>query len=586
MNRKTLSFFLLTIVLLLGVLVFYQTGKFGALGYDDPVYLTHQPMVAKGLSLNGIKWAFSTFTGNLYHPLTWLSHQFDVSVFGFENLGAHHLMSVFLHLLSTVLVFSICRLLFTNYILLAGFVAGVFCLHPIHVESVAWLSERKDVLSGLFFHASLLAYVLWAKKSTTQKCGIYWLISLVFFGLAMLSKPAAVVLPAILLLVDYFPLQRCGWSKDWRWESPGIATPLVLHLKEKWAFYLIAFLFTAIGVYAQYMGSHKNFVQPFTHRMSELPSLLFFYLLRIVWPTDLNFSYPRPDTSYFMSVLSEHRIYLVAGIVLLGMIVWLIKEHLSKKRALLFGLCWFLVVLAPVLGFVQVGASFGCDRYTYLALVGPAIALGIGLPQLSNMVPNIFWKVIGACLICLYTYLSFQQTRVWKDNLSLFTNGTTAQPRSAESWTNLGTTYEKSGDYNKAIEFYEKSYQIQPHYVVATNIGIIEKNRGRDSDAREWLELALKQNPNYGPALTNMGVLLLDSPSPGSDTLVSALQYLRNGVEKQHRPDATAIYHYSRGLIRIGDHEKAKQMISLGLSLPNTSQQIREALNSLTTYLR
>jgi len=580
--RRLFPILSLLLVLAAGCFVYAKTGQFGAVDYDDPVYLTQQPGVAGGLSAEGARWAFTTLTGNLYSPLTWLSHQLDVSLFGMERLGAHHLMSVGLHLLSTTLAFALVLVLFPGRWGVAAFAAGAFCLHPLHVESVAWLSERKDVLSGLFFHASLLCYALWAGR---ERSHLLWAGSLVCFAAAILAKPAAVVLPAVLLLIDYYPLRRCGWEKGWNWDQPGLLPTLLRQLRSKWPFLLLAAASTLIGVHAQNAGSHGGqFKSPLLGRLAELPEVLAFYLERTLAPVKLAFHYPRPNHELFLGVINAHRLYLIAGVLLIAGIVWMIRSWLPSRRWALFGTGWFLATLAPVLGFVHVGTSFTSDRYTYLALLGPAAALGVGLPVLWKRIPKPLWSVLGIIILTCWTLLSERQVLTWKDNLSLFGHATRVQPRSSIAWTNYGAAHNKLGNQEAAAVAFEKSFAMQPDYVVAMNLGSLASKSGDREEAIQWHRKSLSIHPDYGPAHYRLGALLAKQAQPGTAAMTEALGHLERGARNGHVPDAAAIFAYANALLRSGQPaqvEEAKQVILYGLSLPGARADVREALEQL-----
>ena len=354
--------------------------------FDDPVYVTNNPDVFRGLTWHGVLWAFTTIHGSNWHPLAWLSHMADCEMFG-GKAGGHHLVNVGLHAANAVLLFLLVRRM-TRAVWRSAFVAALFALHPLHVESVAWISERKDVLSTFFGLLTLGAYARYAKKSivrgqwsessseasgtpatdngqrTTHHASRYYVLSLFFFALGLMSKPMLVTLPFVMLLLDYWPLGRFELTMH----KSKLETLLPL-LREKLPFFGLAGLSSAVTYWAQKIGGAVVTMQkmPLADRLANAFVSYLEYLIKTFWPARLAAYYP------FSAELPETEAILGA-LVLVGMTV--LALGLARRAPyLVVGWLWFAGTLVPVIGLVQVGSQAMADRYTYVPLVGLFVAV-------------------------------------------------------------------------------------------------------------------------------------------------------------------------------------------------------------------
>ena len=351
MSRPRLVALLLALTTLL---VYLPVTRNGFLDYDDDDYVTNNQIVQNGLTFNGIQWAFTTFHASNWHPLTWLSHMTDCELFGL-NPAAHHFINVLFHAANAALLFALLFRL-TGILWPAAFIAALFAWHPLHVESVAWIAERKDVLSTFFALLSLLSYAKFARENC--RCSFWF--ALIFFALGLMAKPMLVTLPFIMLLLDFWPIQRFNHSTIQR---------LIV---EKIPFFIITGISSLITFIAQHSGdaivSFKNV--PLPYRLENMFVAYAGYLQKIFWPENLAVVYPLPETISARAVTTAGAVLFIISV---GAWLW-------RKRApyLTAGWLWFLGMLVPVIGLVQVGGAALADRYTYLPATGIFIAFTFG----------------------------------------------------------------------------------------------------------------------------------------------------------------------------------------------------------------
>lgn len=506
------------------VAVYHPAVKAGFVDYDDPAFVTQNGYVNQGVSAVGVRWAFTgedlgrplmhEGVGNVWHPLTWISHMFDVQLFGLDQPGWHHVVSLLWHFLGMLLVFYVALALFDFLkrkdgrevrLGVAFFTAAIFAIHPLHVESAAWISERKDVLSGFFFFASLFAYL-------KGKAGL----SVLLFIPALLAKPSVVVLPLILHGLDWYRAKlTSGFS----------VKVLMREVRAKLGWWIPAGLATLLGIWVQYQGSHADFIgdSSLLSRVMTMGAALLFYLLRVVWPVDLAPHYPYPS----FGVIG----YAVSWAVVIGGLglIWRRRESYPD---LFLGVLWFVILWLPVSGLVYVGTSFTADRYTYLGLVGLAWGLGLFLGRFGKLVWFGFAMVIGVC-----AFLAFQQVKVWQSSETLFAHAAKVQPRDGLSLQNYATVLKRQGRMEEAAEFYDKAVEVNPNdYIVFYNLGQLKLSLGKSEEARNYFERSLAVYPSYYPSMVSLGRLLSKSDP------VTAQQYLQQAwTLSKERDPATAV---------------------------------------------
>jgi protein O-mannosyl-transferase len=479
LDRRTIA---VSAALFLGtLLVFSRAIGNDFVNYDDPVYVTENPRVQAGLTLDGIRWALATGAAANWHPLTWISHMVDWSLFEDDPRG-HHAVSIVWHALNTVLVFLLFRRL-TNAFWLSAFSAALFAWHPLRVESVAWIAERKDVLSAFFGLFALWAYVVYAQQRSAK---FYWL-SLGAFALGLLSKPMLVTLPLIMLLLDIWPLRRFQFA-------PRL---------EKLPFFLLAAASCAITLAVQHAGGSISAVLPLRARIANGFVAVAGYLEKFVWPNDLAVLYPHPGFWPATTVATSILLFLLVT-----------SAALSQFRArpwLAIGWFWFLLMLLPVLGFVQIGLHYMADRYTYLPILGLQLAL---LPALAKSSRQVFALaavvVLSACVLRTWSQLG-----VWKNSFTLFDHALSVTHNNYLAYNNRGLFFDRAGRLDEAMADYKQALAINPRYAEANNnLGQAMTERGRPRDGLAMFRAALDANPALLPAHNNLGNALADDGKP------------------------------------------------------------------------
>jgi tetratricopeptide (TPR) repeat protein len=479
LDRRTIA---VSAALFLGtLLVFSRAIGNDFVNYDDPVYVTENPRVQAGLTLKGIRWALTTSEAANWHPLTWISHMVDWSVFEDDPRG-HHAVSVVWHALNTVLVFFLFRRL-TNAFWLSAFSAALFAWHPLRIESVAWIAERKDVLSGFFGLLALWAYVVYAQQRGAKW---YWL-SLGTFALGLLAKPMLVTLPVIMLLLDIWPLQRLH-------SAPRL---------EKLPFFLLAAGSCAITLAVQHAGGSISTVLPLRARIANGFVAIPGYLGNFFWPNDLAVLYPHPG---FWSATT-----IGASVSLFVLVTAAALSQFRDRPWLAIGWFWFLLVLLPVLGFVQIGLHYMADRYTYLPILGLQLAL---LPAFENSRRPVLVlaavAVLSACVLRTWSQLG-----VWKNSFTLFDHALSVTHNNYLAYNNRGLAFDRAGQLDEAMADYRQALTIRPDYPEANNnLGQALTEHGRPRDGLAMFRAALNADPNLLAAHNNLGNALADDGKP------------------------------------------------------------------------
>lgn len=420
------------------ILIYAQTAFHEFINYDDPNYLITNSNVNRGLTLGGIVWALRTFDFYYWQPLTWISHMIDCQLFGLKP-GGHHVVSLFFHAVNAVLLqWALFRL--SGNFGRSCFAAGLFALHPLRVESVAWAAERKDVLSGLFWILTMLAYAAYVRHSTRRN---YWLVFAAFLA-AVMSKPSVVTLPFVLLLLDYWPLKRLRAVADLR--------PL---LREKLALFAViaaSSLWTFFG--QQKIGATVSLkALPFWFRTWNAATSYVDYLASFVWPAKLGVLYPYdkiPAAEFVTSLL------LLAA--LSGFVLWRARQ----SGYLLTGWLWFLGAMVPMIGLAQSGLQARADRFTYLPMIGLAIVVSWGLAEVLRQVPLPFRFGAAGLLLGVLTFVSFLQTTHWKNSFTLFEHTIRVTQDNDVMHLNLAGLYQERNELDKAIPHFEAALRIEP----------------------------------------------------------------------------------------------------------------------------
>jgi tetratricopeptide (TPR) repeat protein len=471
---------------LLTLAVFWQLGDHAFLTYDDDGYVTNNAMVRAGLTRQGIGWAFTAFHEANWHPLTWLSHMADSQLFGLAPRG-HHLTNLALHLANCLLLFTLLARM-TGRDWQSAAVAALFAVHPLHVESVAWVAERKDLLAALFWLLTLSSYHLYTVRPGAGR----YLASLLLYGCGLLSKPMVVTLPFVLLLIDWWPLAR--WPDR-------TCRQLVM---EKIPFFLLAAGSCAITVLAQARGLALMSLDsiPLAQRLANLPVAYLRYLAHLFWPARLAVFYPFVERPWWQTA---------GALLLLIGISAAVLVSARRRPYLATGWLWFLGTLVPVIGLVQVGEQALADRYTYLPLIGPFIMLAWGIPDLLTGRRRARPLIAGAAAaaIGILALVSRHQVATWRDTVTLFSHAVRVTERNYFAHGNLGVALAARGEDAAGDRHFRTALSYNPRYAQAWyNLGVSLEAAGRSDEAERHFAEAARLKPTLAEAHYNLGVLL------------------------------------------------------------------------------
>ena len=589
--------------------------------YDDPDYFFSNPHVLAGLSPANLVWAFTTRCSGNWHPLTWLSLMLDVNLFGRGAAGSH-VTNLLFHLANTMLVFLLLRSL-TRATWRSAAVAALFALHPLHVESVAWISERKDVLSAFFGLLSLSAYACYAQGTgnrepegitshiphpTSNAEWCYW-SAVFFFVLGLTSKPMLVTLPFVMLLLDYWPLQRaarlhCASARQasGKWQVAGLRSLMV----EKIPFFTLSTISCVVTfIVQQKSGAMVSLMKiSLAGRFENIFVSYGRYLGKTFWPVNLAVLYPHPI--YWDAGLVIFSLMLVIGLTVAA--VWL-----GRRFPFVFtGWFWFIGTLIPVIGLVQVGNQSLADRYSYLPLVGLFVILAWGGWELWSRwrLPQSFLVLAVLLLLAAAAWQTRIQVGYWQNSETLFRHTLAVTQNNSIAWNNLGICLSSQGQVTEAMDCYTKSLQINPdnsdalynmgnafaksgnldeamdHYRhalkiaparadVLNNLGIVLASQKQFADATACFEKALKLNPDYADAHNNFATVLFIQKR-----FDEAVRHFREALRRT--PDSPQIYsNLGDALMKQGQTAEAVRCYQEALRLKPDDPKIKARLQAL-----
>jgi Flp pilus assembly protein TadD len=478
----------LAVILLIAstLLVYGGTMDHPFIAFDDNDYVYKNPRVQEGLTADGIRWAFTSFAAANYHPLTWISHMADVSLFGMDA-GKHHLVNVAFHAANSVLLFLLLSRM-TGAWRRSAFVAALFALHPLHVQSVAWIAERKDLLCAFFFLLTLAAYRRYVERPGIAR----YLAVAALFLLALLAKPMAVTLPFVLLLLDYWPL--------------GGGRALRTLLAEKVPLLLMSAASCAVTIVAQSSGETIVSLQETSSfwRIANVLVAYATYLLQTVWPSGLAVNYPHPGSTL-------PRWSILASIVLLAGISTLAARNRKRRAWLATGWLWYLGMLVPVIGIVQVGAQARADRYTYLPLIGIFLIAAWGAEEIARRykVPEKVSAAIAGAVLVALAGAAWVQVGYWQDSATIFSRALEVTDRNWLVHINLGTVLFEERKDAEALGHFQEALKFEPGHPYARNdAGVALQNLGRRDEAILQFREAIRLKPDYPAPNANLGYLL------------------------------------------------------------------------------
>ena len=504
------------VLTILTLAVFASTIAFDFVSVDDPGYVIENPYLKTFPSTGFFRWAFTTGYAFNWHPLTWISHALDVWIYGF-HAGGHHTTNLLFHLINTILLFEVLRRMTRAY-WRSAIVAALFAIHPLHVESVAWIAERKDVMSAFLFMLTVAAYMNYVKRRNLHR----YLMAAALLALGLMTKPMLVSLPIILLLLDYWPLGRITSSGTGQavWSQ---ARHLAL---EKIPLMCVATVSCVVTFLVQ---RHGGAVMSFEYyslgvRVKNAIVAYGLYLIKMIWPSRLAAFYPhKGDALPLWEVL-------FVGVILAAITVFVLLQA-RRRPYLLVGWLWYVVALVPVIGIVQVGTQAMADRYTYLPFIGIFIALTWGMAE-TNAARRISNTVLAFGLCVLVGILAIAagfQVQHWRNSDALFRHALRATVNNAFAHYNLGVDLIKRGKVDEAEIHFREALRIEPRYAKANNnLGSLLARRGHTEEGISYFKAAIKNWPDFAEAYQNLATAFINLKRPEE-----AIPPLRRSIELQ-----------------------------------------------------
>ncbi len=530
------------LVALVATWVFLPVFGFGFVNYDDPAYVLENPHVLRGLTAEGAAWAFRATHASNWHPLTWLSHMADVELFGLAP-GGHHGTSLVLHVVSSALLLLLV-FAWTGSVGVATAVAALFAWHPAHVESVAWVSERKDVLCALLLWLTLWAYTAYARRPPASRGPLRYAVVVLLFALALMAKPMAVTAPFLMLLLDVWPLGRLPLGV-----APDVARVRAL-LVEKLPLLALAALSSAVTLVAQREAVSSLAVLPLPERLGNAAVALVAYLEMLVWPAGLAVFYPHEG--------APPPLVLGGSVLLLLALTWGAWHARRPSPFLLVGWLWFVGSLVPVIGLVQVGEQALADRYTYVPYVGLGLALAEGARQLvrTHAVAGRALVATGAFFLLALAPAARQQVGTWRDSATLFRRALEVTRDNHVAERLLGTALLDAGDAAGAEPHLREAVRLRPRSAVALNaLGVALMQLSRPGDAEAALDAfrrAAAAAPGDAAARNNLGNAL-----EARGSVEEALAQYREAI-RLAPGDATGHRNIGLTLAGLRRHEEAR----------------------------
>lgn len=565
------------ICLLLGLgtaILYWPITSHGFIGFDDNEYIGDNWRIHGGLTWHAVGWAFRTGYASNWHPLTWISHMLDCQFYGLNPAG-HHLTNLLLHAANSVLLFILLNQM-TGAAWRSAFVAALFAWHPLHVESVAWASERKDVLCAFFWFLTMIVYSRYASarsqstdRGANQRLKLNYLLALLFFVLALLSKPMAVTLPFVLLLMDVWPLRRVSvyalptaeiGAKD----DSGLiqSQPLWRLIFEKAPFFALAFAASVVTFLVQRASgavASLTYTPPLL-RVENVIRSYGLYIAKTFWPSNLAAIYPFPKHIPVGPMIG----------VALALIVLSVAFFAACRRRpyLLVGWLWFLGTLVPVIGIVQVGAQSMADRYSYIPSIGLFIAIVWGVADILCVKPKLRGLFVGsgavslaACLVVTHIQLGY-----WENSDQLFKHTIAVTKDNFVACASLGGNMDDQGRTNEALHYCMESVQIASHYPTGQyNLGTVLLRMGRTDEAIQHFQAAVKDDPTFADAEDNWGKALVDQGK-----LQEAAAHFTAAARLQ--PDNPEV-HYNLGTL-----------LAMESKMPDAAAEFSEALRIRPDY--
>ena len=574
-SRGHALIFLTSLFLVVATLVaFWQVGSHEFINLDDNEYITENRVVQSGLTLEGLTWAFTATHSANWHPLTWLSHMLDCQLYGL-NPGGHHLTNLVFHIASTLLLFFVLKRM-TGAPWRSGFVAALFALHPLRVESVAWISERKDVLSAFFWMLTMWTYVRYVKRPGIDR----YLLVILFFALGLLSKPMLVTLPFVLLLLDYWPLGRFQLTPSRKnLKSPQSKPKNANHqismalrlMREKAPFFIISAASSILTIFAQQKGGAVVSLEHFAFETRVANALVTYvsYIAKMVWPQRLSVFYPYPEAFPLWKV--------VGAVLLLSFLTFLAIRAARKYPYFAVGWFWYIGTLVPVIGLVQVGMQAMADRYTYVSLIGLFIMIAWGAPDILAgwRYRRVLLSISAGIILLFLMIVTRLQVQHWQNSIMLFEHSINVTSNNSLAHNNLGSAFMRQGKIQEAIAHFTEALRISPHHPeFHYNLGVVLQGQGKLQEAMIHFAEAVRIKPDYAIAHNNLGVGLIVQGK-----VQEAITHFAKAV--QAKPDyAEAHINLALGYLTMGDRASALEEYKILKKLnPNLAAQLYQKIS-------
>ncbi|MDB6026720.1 MAG: hypothetical protein JWM68_2943 [Verrucomicrobiales bacterium] len=498
----------LVLILLTGLILagFWEVTHCDFVNFDDTEYLTENFHVQQGVTWKQVAWALQSNHAGNWHPLTWISHMIDWSLYGAKAAG-HHFTNLLFHIGNTLLLFLILKEM-TKALWKSAFVAALFAIHPMHVESVAWISERKDVLSAFFALLTIWFYWRYAdwKRTATANGGegvdahrktakLHYFLALVCFSLGLMSKPMLVTLPFVLLLLDFWPLERMGDFDSLR----AAAEKIKVLLLEKWLFFVLTMAASVTTFLVQRNAGAMGSNYSLPNRLANAFASYVVYIGKLLWPLDLAVFYPLSPRQDMTRALCS---FLVIACISL-----LVLMRAKTKRYIFTGWFWFVGMLVPVIGFVQVGIQAMADRYSYLPAIGLFILIAWGAGECLKKVRLLPFLATAVVIAC--TLLTQRQVSFWQNSATLFSHVFAVTRKTPVSHIQLGAALGFCRRYEEAIPYFERAAKLDPESDLAhLDWGIVLIAMGKNEEAATHLQQSIRLNPDVPSAHDNLGIAL------------------------------------------------------------------------------
>jgi tetratricopeptide (TPR) repeat protein len=528
-QKRRLEIVICLFLVSVSLLIYLQVRGFEFVTYDDESYITKNTFIKAGFTSESIIWAFTSGYAANWHPLTWLSHMLDIELYGLNPMG-HHWSNLQIHIVNVVLLFLFLRLM-TGAIWKSAFVSALFAIHPMHVESVAWVAERKDVLCAFFWILSMWAYVLYVRQPNKTR----YLLLIILFVLGLMSKPMIVTLPFTLLLLDFWPLYR--FQSIIQERKSNVFQALLTLVWEKIPLFILSTVSSFITFWVQHHGGAVASMTslPFESRVANAIVSYTSYIWKMVWPLNLAVLYPLREWHYGQVIISG---------LLLSILT--ILAFWARKRFPYFfvGWLWFLGTMIPVIGLVQVGVQRMADRYTYIPFIGLFIVVAWGMADISSKWSRLknIQRLFAGVMLIFFAIAAWFQAGTWENGITLFFHTVKVTHNNSIAYCGLGQAFDRHGKYNEAVRYYLKALQINPNFADAHyELGVTLEKQGYSTKALKQYSEALRIKPNYAKVHNNIGVILSNQgkSKEASDHYQKAIQIMPN----------YAIAYYNLGII-------------------------------------